>query len=64
VIDNVSALFVFNCIARKAFLGNRAEEEIKKIYELAESNDINYGYRRQINSWDSIEICFAMAIFS
>lgn len=30
VIDNVSALFVFNCIARKAFLGNRAEEEIKK----------------------------------
>ncbi len=36
MIDNVSALFVFNCIARKAFLGNRAEEEIKKIYELAE----------------------------
>ena len=40
--DNVEAVFIFNCVARKAFLGNKAKEEIKKIAELTDAPIIGF----------------------
>jgi len=36
-IGNASAVFVVNCVARRAFLGKKAEEEIEQISELTDA---------------------------
>lgn len=46
--DNVKAVLLFNCVARKAFLGNRAEEEVKRISELTDAPIVGmYTYGEQ-----------------
>ena len=38
----IEALFIFNCVARKVFLGKKAEEEIKRIFEITNAPTIGF----------------------
>jgi len=47
-LRKVEAIFVFNCVARKAFLGKKAEDEIKQIAKLVNAPIIGfYSYGEQ-----------------
>ena len=47
-LKKVDAMFIFNCVARKAFLGNRAKQEIKLISEMIDAPVIGlYTYGEQ-----------------